>query len=325
MMRALATSVLLAAMACGTGDPLRVVGTLERDRFELVAEAPEPIVEIAVREGDRVTRGALLVQLDDRRMQAQLARAESARNRAAARLAELQRGPRSEAIAEARARLAAAESSVATARLDLERVERLVARSVESQERRDQLRGRFDEAVARRAEALAVLERHLEGTTVEELGQAEASLAEAEAALTDVAIQAARLSVRAPVAGTVDALPFEIGERPAAGAVVAILLAEGAPYARVYVPEPVRVRVAPGTSARIHVDGLEGAFAGRVRTIARESAFTPYFALTERDRSRLTYVAEIDLVEPAASDLPTGVPVEAVLLPDRRVAAESDD
>jgi HlyD family secretion protein len=312
---------LAAALACGTGDDLRVVGTLERDRVELVAEAREPIVEIAVREGDRVEAGQLLVRLDDRRMRSQVARAESARMRAAARLAELQRGPRSEQIAEARARLAAAESSVATAQLDLARVERLVARNVESEERLDQRRGRFDEAAARREEARAVLERFVEGTTVEELDQAAASFTEAQAALTDVSIQAARLEVRAPVPGTVDALPYEIGERPPPGAVVAILLAEGAPYARVYVPEPMRVRIVPGTVAQIQVDGLEGSFAGRVRTVAHEASFTPYFALTERDRGRLTYLAEIDLVDPEAHSLPTGVPVEVLLEPAANVAA----
>ncbi|GAG92015.1 unnamed protein product, partial [marine sediment metagenome] len=36
--------------------------------------------------------------------------------------------------------------------------------------------------------------------------------------------------------------------------------------------------------------------------------FTPYFALTEHDRSRLSYLAEVDV--PDASSLPSGVPLE---------------
>ena len=51
------------------------------------------------------------------------------------------------------------------------------------------------------------------------------------------------------------------------------------------------------------------AFAARVRTVSQEPTFTPYFALTERDRSRLSYVAEITLTGPEASGLPAGVPV----------------
>ena len=54
----------------------------------------------------------------------------------------------------------------------------------------------------------------------------------------------------------------------------------------------------------------EGELAGRVRTVSSEAVFTPFFALTERDRGRLSYLAEVDLVEPRAAELPTGLPVE---------------
>jgi HlyD family secretion protein len=47
-----------------------------------------------------------------------------------------------------------------------------------------------------------------------------------------------------------------------------------------------------------------------VRKVLADPAFTPFFALTERDRGRLTYLAEIDLPD-ASQDLPAGVPLEA--------------
>jgi HlyD family secretion protein len=323
--RQLLAAIAGLALACGGSDEaFRVVGTLERDRIELVAEEREPVVERAVREGDRVEVGQLLIRLDGTRLDTHVARARSARDRAAARLAELERGPRVQEIAEARAQLAATQSALATARLDLERVERLVTQNVESADRRDQLRGRYDEMRARRDAARAILEQLLEGSTIEQLAQAEASLAEAEALLTDVEVRAARLKVRAPIAGHIDALPYELGERPPPGGVVAVLLAEGAPYARVYVPESIRVRVGPGTAARIHVDGVNESYAGRVRTVAHDAAFTPYYALTERDRSRLSFVAKVDLTDPAARDLPTGIPVEVVFDPGADVAASND-
>jgi HlyD family secretion protein len=104
--------------------------------------------------------------------------------------------------------------------------------------------------------------------------------------------------------------------------VVAILLADGAPYARVYVPEPDRVRVVPGARAAVHVDGVEGELPGRVRTVSQEAAFTPYYALTERDRGRLSYVAKIDLEGEAARALPTGLPLEAELVPTETAKRE---
>jgi HlyD family secretion protein len=94
---------------------------------------------------------------------------------------------------------------------------------------------------------------------------------------------------------------------------MAILLSGQQPYARVFVSESLRVHVTPGISAKIFVDGLEEPLAGRVRWVASEAAFTPYFALTEHDRGRLSFAAKVDILN-ADTRLPDGVPVEVELL-----------
>jgi HlyD family secretion protein len=286
------------------------VGTLERDRLDLIAESSEPVVARPVQEGAYVEAGTLLVKLDPTRLEARVAQAESARARAEARLAELVRGPRRERIAEARARLTSAEGRLATARSVLKRAEELLPRDAVSQESVDKKRAEYREAFGARNAARATLEELLEGTTKEELAQAEAAVAEAKAALADARVRLARLEVYAPADGWVDALPYHVGERPPAGGVVAILLAGEAPYGRVFVPAAIRVDVAPGTRARVRVQGLEQPIEGRVRTVATDSSFTPYFALTERDRGRLVYLAKVDLLDEGARGLPSGVPIE---------------
>jgi HlyD family secretion protein len=50
-----------------------------------------------------------------------------------------------------------------------------------------------------------------------------------------------------------------------------------------------------------------------VRYVAADAAFTPYFALTQRDRSRLAFLAEVEVTGPEAGSLPAGVPVEVTL------------
>jgi HlyD family secretion protein len=52
-----------------------------------------------------------------------------------------------------------------------------------------------------------------------------------------------------------------------------------------------------------------------VRWVSSEAAFTPYYALTERDRGRLSYVAKIDIGE-TRQRLPDGVPVNVEFLID---------
>jgi HlyD family secretion protein len=124
-----------------------------------------------------------------------------------------------------------------------------------------------------------------------------------------------RHSAFAPASGVVDSLLFEVGERPARGQPMAILLSGGQVYARVFIPESMRVLVSPGTKARVFVDGLAEPLDGRVRWVATESAFTPYFALTEHDRGRLSFAAKVDILD-SDRRLPDGVPVEVELLLD---------
>ena len=89
---------------------------------------------------------------------------------------------------------------------------------------------------------------------------------------------------------------------------LAVMLVGEAPYARVYVPEPIRTQVKVGDSARVYIEGSDTAYPGKVRMIRSEASFTPYYALIGKDAARLSYLAEIALGKDAAQ-LPAGVPV----------------
>ena len=110
----------------------------------------------------------------------------------------------------------------------------------------------------------------------------------------------------APRAGRVDSLPYRLGDQAPVGAPLAILLVGDAPYARVYVPEPMRANVKIGDRATVHVDGREEAYPARVRAIRSEPVFTPYYALSGKDASRLSYLAEVVL--DGKVELPAGLP-----------------
>ena len=304
-------AALLALPACSNQDAGdRVVGELASDRIELTAEAAEPIIEIAVAEGEVVAEGQLLLRQDDSRARARLAEAEAVVAQAQARLAELVRGPRSEQIAAARASAAGAADELAFREADYERVQKIHAQNLAAPDLLDRAKAALDAARANDRLRRAQLEELLTGTTLEELAQAEAMLAQAVARRDLASVDLDRHTLRAPVAGVVDSRLFEIGERPNPGQALLIMLAGEQPYARVYIPEPIRVHLRPGLEARIIVDGLDEPLTGTVRWVASEAAFTPYFALTERDRGRLSFEAKIDISD-RGDRLPDGVPVEA--------------
>lgn len=300
--------ILLAGCAPDTDRVL--LGTLERDRIELVAESNEPIIGILVREGDRVAKGQTLARLDPSATDARLAQARAVVAQAEGLLAERVTGPRREEILAARARLAGAQARLEATDKEYQRIAELVDRRLLPQNDLDRQRAARDGAIAERdaaREELLALER---GTRSEVLDQAQAALAAATAQLAELEISRGRLDITAPRDGIVDALPYKLGDRPPRGAPVVVMLADGAPYARVFVPEPVRAGVQPGTEATVRIDGTGRDWKGRVRYVSTDAAFTPYYALNERDRSRLSFLAEVELVEQEAATLPAGMPVE---------------
>ena len=306
-------AALVAAGCARKDDAWEVHGTLERDRLELVAESHERIIEVAVREGDRVATDAILVRQEAGTMQPRLEQAKASVDEAERRLAELQSGPRQREIDEARAAVAGAESTLQTETKEYERVRSLVERKLVSASSLDQARSRRDTARSARDQAQARLRLLLEGTRSEQVQQAQAAVARSKAALAELETTASRYVVRAPRDGVVEALPYKLGERPPAGAPVAVMLADGTPYARVYVPEPLRASYTAGARVQLRVDGVQQPLTGTVRYVSAEASFTPYNSLTQKDRTRLSYLAEITVDDPKAADLPSGIPVQVTL------------
>ncbi len=308
---ALTLAALLAGCTREPGAP--AVGTIERHRFEVSATAAEQIIALPVQEGQAVRAGELLAQLDGRALAATRASAAAQVAQWRQRLEELRHGARREEIAQLEAQLAAADARRDQAEKDYARAIQLLARGLIAQAQVDQQLQLRDSSAASMRSAQSALDLLRAGTRSEQLAQAASVLRSAEEQLRQQDVLLDRLSLRAAVDGVIEALPYRLGERPQAGAPVVIMLASGMPYARVYIPEPQRAALRPGQNLQVHVDGFAKAFAGQLRYIAGEASFTPYFSLTQRDRSRLAYLAEIDLPEAAARDLPVGVPVEVPL------------
>ena len=304
----------LGLLACqASDDQQRMVGQLESDRIELSAEFSEPIISRHVTEGQVVSKGDIIIQQNPGRAAARVREAEAMLAQNQARLDELTRGPRKEQIVAAQANVDGAIQDLKFRRTELQRVKALVDRKLSSPDERDRAQAALDGAVANLDFNKAKLAELLTGTTVEELDQARAALVRTDAQLDRLQIDLDRHTTLAPVDGQLDSFLFEPGERPLNGQPMAIMLSGKQPYARIYVPADLRTSVAPGTRVRVLVDGISNPLKGQFRWIASEAAFTPYFALTEHDRGRLSYLAKID-IEVMGERLPDGVPVEVELI-----------
>lgn len=300
-----------------TKAPPQTLGTLEYDRITLPAVAAERIVAIDVREGQRVAAGQTLLQLDEAQTRAGLLAAEAQAQQQRDALAQLLNGPRAEDIAQARANLAAAQAQAREARAYYRRLQSLKTRNYVAAADLDRARAAAGSADGQVAATRAALDLLLHGTRPEQIAQGRANLAAALAQADAQRVLLDKLHVVAPRAGLVDSLPYRLGDQAPVGAPLAILLVGDAPYARIYVPEQQRANVHVGDAVRVFVAGREKPYAGKIRMLRSEPAFTPYYALIGEDASRLSYLAEVALGTDAAN-LPAGLPVRVEFVKSRQ-------
>lgn len=309
----LGTFVITLLTACSKDDGQQALGTLERDRVTFTATSSEIIRALPIKEGSQVTEGEVLVQLDTKNQEAILARAVAEQAKADAYLLKLTNGERPEDIAAAQARVARAEAQLTEAQKNYQRKAELVRKKLISQSEKDTALAARDSARAELDSSQEEFSKLTAGSRPEDIEQAKAELMAAKA---DVALQQqklAELTITATRDGLLDNLPFNLGERVPVNGIVAVIQASRVPYARVYVPATYRVNFIPGKAVQVHVDGVEKPLEGTVRWVATEPSFTPYFALTEEERSRLMYLAEVDL-QGSAESLPSGIPAQVDLV-----------
>ncbi len=310
--RGLACLAIISLAACDSSSPSIALGSLERDRIAHTATVNEVIVALPVDPGSVVEKGTLLVQLDNTYQKAQVNRAAAEVAQAEANLDKLRNGARVEEVAIARAKVARAKASLVES-------EASYARSRDLSKKKAISEAILDKALAVRDGSLADLDSAKEqlreltnGTREEDLRMAEARLESVVAVLASEEKKLSDLTIRSTRNGVLDNLPWNLGERVTAGSPLAIVLAGEAPFARIYVPEPYRVKMNVGDEFVVRVDGLERSLVGTLRWISSQPAFTPYYALNQQERSRLMYLAEVQL-DASEAALPSGLPAQVEL------------
>jgi len=102
---------------------LVLYGNVDLRQVSLAFNGSERIARLAVQEGDRVTAGQVLGELDTRTLQLQAAQAEAQIASQAQVLQRLKAGSRPEEVAQSRAQVAAAQADAELARQQLERMQ----------------------------------------------------------------------------------------------------------------------------------------------------------------------------------------------------------
>ena len=224
-----------------------------RTKVDLSSDITGKIVRLSVKEGQMVTQGQFLLQIDPQQQEAAVQRVEAA-------------------LASSRAQMAQAEANLIQAQKSFERTAAIKKTNPQliSDEQLDQLRTAVDVNTA-----LAESSRHA-------VEQATASLTDAKSALS-------KTTIYAPMAGRVTRLAVEQGETAVPGtfnkdaATLLTISDMSVLETRVKVDETDVARIKVGDSAQVQIDAFpDTTFIGRVTKISNSSVKAAAAASTDQ-------------------------------------------
>lgn len=312
--------VILAALAlvaaCNKGEDdgtIRLNGRIEAASVDLAPKVTGRVVEVLVREGDRVKAGALLVRLDLGETAIAVEREQAGVRSAQARAQDLESGARESEISAADAEVSDRRAAVSLAEKELERQRFLLDRKVGTQRDYDRARTDLERARAALKVSSERAEIAREGTRRKQTEAAEAETERAQAVLKQSVTIAREGEIRAPADGVIVHRLAEPGQLVAPGQ-PAVTMAFNRLFVRTFIPETKLGQVRMGMPVRVVVDAHPGKeFPARITEIAPEAEFTPKAVETKAERVNLVYAAKADLDRGWSEPLVPGQPAEVVV------------
>lgn len=247
-------------------------GRIEVERVAVATKYAGRVAEIRVDEGDFVTEGSVVAEMDIAELLAELAEAKANERQAL------------QGISKAEADIGIREADLNLAEIELKRATTLQKKDAGSVAEVDRKRAQRDVAVASLKGALVTVE-----DTKAAANAAAARVSRLEAVIAD-------MTLKAPTDGRVEYRLVKAGEVLGAGGQVATLLDLADVHMVVFFPTAVAGRVGVGAEARIVLDAApEYVIPAKISFVAAEAQFTPKFVETKTERDKLTYRIKVEI------------------------------
>lgn len=285
---------------------LVVSGILEADEARIGSRVGGRVALVHTKEGERVTVGQVLVELEPFTLADRLAEARANREQANVMLAKFTTGPRGEELDAARARLEQVKAEQQLAEQSFERQAKLITEKSTSRQLYDEA-ARSRQAAQARVRELDAEVRDLElGSRKEDIQKAQAEYEAASARVSAMEKELDELSIRAPISGVVSALQLVKGDLVAPTAPVLTIIDDSKFWVRCYVPENA-LWIRSGAKAMLRFDSLrEQTYSGVIGFISPQAEFSPTNVQTFEERARQVFRLKV-LVEGETGRLRPGM------------------
>jgi HlyD family secretion protein len=262
-----------------------------------------------VDEGDTITAGQTLGELDKAPYKNALFQAQAGVSVAQAQYDLMQAGYRDEEVAQAAAAVKQAQAAYDYAQNFYNRQQGLWKSRTVSANDLENARSSRDQALATLKSAQDKLRQYRSGNREQDIAQAKASLEQAQAQLAQAQLDLHDTTLVAPANGTLMTRAVEPGSMLNAGSTVLTLSLTRPVWVRAYINEASLGEARPGREVLLYTDGrADKPYHGKIGFVSPTAEFTPKTVETPDLRTDLVYRLRI-IVNDADEALRQGMPV----------------
>lgn len=187
-------------------------GQMQMQQTSIAAKVPGRIARIMVTEGDAVTAGQQLVEMDSPEINAKINQARAGKQIAQSQLDKAENGARPQEIAQAKAAWQANKAASDLAKNTYQRVNRLYEEGLMARQKRDEAYAQYLATEDQTEAARLQYDLALEGARSEDKSAATAQVAQVDAQLDEALVAKEEANLKSPIAGIVDNVIVSAGE-----------------------------------------------------------------------------------------------------------------
>lgn len=291
---------------------IEATGTIEATTVELNSRLPGSIKNIAVKTGDLVTDGQLVVDLSRKDLLAQRERDALGVLKAEAQLLDLTSGARSQEINEASANVNLARFNFQKYTADYTRAEALFNEAAISKAEFEKAQVSLELSKYQLQAADSRLSLLQDGSRPQIVNAALAEVERNKAILKATDSMLEDTKIYSPLNGIVINKNYEAGEFIQAGASVVTVADLEDLWIKVYIPIDDLPHIKLGQVVFFTVSGYNKEFTGEIVEIASQGEFTPKTIQTKKERTNVVFGVKIK-INSAEGVLKPGMPADVVI------------
>jgi HlyD family secretion protein len=270
---------------------LEVSGLIEAVETEIRPEISGRVIEILVKEGQRVEKDQVLCLIDDKRIKLQINQVHAGLEGLNAKLKLFKKGTKKEIIAVAKNQLDIAQKELELAKKNQERLTLLLEEGAVSEIRKEEA----DLKLKAVFEKVEISEENyqltLRGREKEEIEIVNAEIKNLSAQEDLLLFQLEKTRITAPISGTIEIRHIEVGELASPQYPLFRLIDLDRTYVKAYVPEKYLGNIRMGSSVEVTCDSYpEKNFQGKVDFISDQAEFAPKNIQTKEERLKLVFM-----------------------------------